>query len=297
MSNEIASDSRRSASRYSRQFKEIVRLSRPHHWDHLTVPVIFAVLYAADSVTQVFSPIALWFILYCSVPMNLFVYGTNDIFDTDTDSLNPRKNDTDGIETVFKSDTTIVATIFSSGLLVGTVALVTTSPRVLLLLAASMLLILAYNAPPLRLKQVPFVDSIVNGGFFLPAVAAYVAISGSYPPLAAIIGFWMWAMGYHTLAALVDRKPDENAGLQTIATVLGERQTLVYCGCVWFISMFLIATVNVIGGLLFLIYPAHILYTATTDIELADALSYMPKYNWIVFIPITVWGFWTVVGQ
>jgi 4-hydroxybenzoate polyprenyltransferase len=72
--------------------RKLIKISRPHHWELITIPVIFAVLFAADSIGQVFSLTTLWFLFYFSVPVNLYVFGINDVFDADDDEFNQRRS-------------------------------------------------------------------------------------------------------------------------------------------------------------------------------------------------------------
>jgi len=45
---------------------------------------------------------------------------------------------------------------------------------------------------------------------------------GRTPPIAALAGAWLWAMGMHTFSAIPDIEPDRAAGIRTTATLLGE---------------------------------------------------------------------------
>ena len=280
----------------SRDFlREMIKISRPHHWELIIIPVMFAVLYAADSIDQVFSITTLWFLFYFSIPVNLYVFGINDVFDADDDAFNQRKGE-GSLEMLFNWDTSTVVVIVGSGLLIGTGSLFITSPIVLQLLVLCAILPLLYSAPPIRLKQIPIIDSLANGGFILPAVAAYTAIDGSLPPLAAIVGFWLWFSGCHALAAIIDIEPDCKAGTNTIATYLGQRLTLIYCSCVWVISCMLFSQIHIIGGIIFLIYPILGVYTIFSDTNPNSILSNLLMINCIVFIPIIVGGIWSVIS-
>lgn len=261
----------------------------------MLVPVIFAVLYAANSTDQVLSSNALWFLFYFSIPANLYVWGINDIFDADDDVYNQRK-DEDSLEILFSGDTSTAVAIVGSGLLIGTGALFVTSPIALQVLVLCAVLPLLYSAPPLRLKRFPFIDSLANGGFILPAVAAYVAVDGSLPPLPAIAGFWLWSSGLHALAAIVDIEPDRQAGTSTIATYLGERRTLVYCSCLWAISCILFAQIHIFGAIIFLVFPIIGVYTIFSDTDPSVVLSNLLLINFAVYVPILVGGIWTIIS-
>jgi len=84
-----------------------------------------------------------------------------------------------------------------------------------------------------RFKTTPFLDSVSNGLYILPGAAAYAAVSGTHPPIAALAGAWLWAMGMHTFSAIPDIEPDRAAGIRTTATLLGEGRTYAYCVACW----------------------------------------------------------------
>lgn len=281
---------------YRERILYLLKLSRPHWWVHLTLPVTFSVLYAADSVSQALSVTALWFVGYCTLPLNLFVYGVNDAFDADTDQYNERKTDDGGLAVRFHYDHVNVAAVLIGGLLAGTGVFVVESRTTLLLLAASIAAIIVYNVPPVRLKAVPFLDSFINGAFFFPPIAAYVEFTGGFPPIAVIAGFWLWGMGYHTLAAIEDIEADREADLRTLAAVLGRRRTAVYCITLWLVAPLLVGLVSLPGGLLFSVYPLALLFTVLTDRGYDWLLVRMFPLNIAVFGAITAGGAWTIVG-
>ncbi|MDQ2049810.1 prenyltransferase [Natronolimnohabitans sp. A-GB9] len=281
---------------YQPLFKEWIRISRPHYWFHLVAPVLFAILYGANSIEQVLTPISLWFVLYFFLPGNLFLYGINDMYDEETDEHNPRKRSEGGIEGKFNQRFETVIAIIGSGLLITTVIFFTTSVPVLLTIAAWIGINITYNMPPFRFKSVPLLDSISNGVYILPGIAAYIAVSETIPPILAIVGFWIWTMGYHTLAATADIKPDREANIQTLATVLGKRLSLTYCGLTWLIAALALAEVYVYAGALFAVYPALVAIAVITDIDVQDLLYYIPIINLLVSIPIFVGGLWPLLS-
>lgn len=273
----------------------LLKLSRPHWWVHLTIPVLFSVLYAADSVAAVLSPTALWFIGYSTLPLNLFVYGANDAFDADTDQYNERKAGEGGLAVRFHYDAVNVLAVVSSGLLAATSVLVVESRTALLLIAASIGAVIVYNVPPIRLKAVPFLDSFINGAFFFPPLAAYVALDGQLPPILVVAGFWLWGMGYHTLAAIEDIEADRKAGLRTLATVLGPRRAPIYCLTLWVAAPILVGQISLASGLLFTVYPLALAFTLFTDRGFDWLLVRMFLLNLVVFVTITAGAASTVL--
>ena len=194
-------------------------LSRPRFWLYLAGPVIVGVVYGAAGPGEVVQPITVALFAYFLLPANLFLYGVNDIFDADIDALNPKKAE-DGREVQYTGSRAVAAVVASATLLGA--AFVPFLPRTALLpFAGFYLLGVAYSAPPLRFKTTPFLDSLSNGLYVLPALVAYATLTGSFPPAVAVAGGWIWAMGMHTFSAIPDIEPDRAAGIHTTATLLG----------------------------------------------------------------------------
>src|SRR5699024_1299652 len=134
---------------------------------------------------------------YFLVPANVFLYGVNDVFDADIDETNPKKDDR---EVRYTGDKATLAAVIVSGLLaLGFVPVLT--PAALAVLALFVFLAVEYSAPPLRFKTTPLLDSVSNGLYVLPGVIAYTAVAGELPPIAAVLGGWLWTMGMHTFSA------------------------------------------------------------------------------------------------
>lgn len=159
-------------------------------------------------------------------------FGVNDVYDYETDRRNPRKL-ADGLEgsvldPVYHKDVLIVAYLSTIVILLSALA---TQYRDNIL-AAVLLVILAwqYSAPPLRLKEVPIIDSLSNGCLTFLVWFFGFSFSGSsisQVPLKAIVNNFCVAGG-HALAAVADFEADSAAGLRTIATTLGQRPAAIF---------------------------------------------------------------------
>jgi 4-hydroxybenzoate polyprenyltransferase len=71
----------------------IVRISRPRFWLYLFGPYLVGLAAAATSASDFVRVDSILFGLYFLLPANLLVYGINDIFDFETDRLNPKKTE------------------------------------------------------------------------------------------------------------------------------------------------------------------------------------------------------------
>ena len=265
-------------------------LSRPRFWLYLAGPVAVGVTYGIGDVSELFTPVTISLAGYFLVPANVFLYGINDLFDADVDELNPKK---DAREARWQGDRLTVAAVgLAAGLGVGTFAI---TPRIAWpYLAGFLVLSAGYSAPPLRFKTTPLADSVSNGLYVLPGAAAYAAVAGAQPPVAALVGAWLWTMGMHTFSAIPDIEPDRAAGIRTTATVLGARQTYLYCLACWAIAAASFATVDGRLGLLLGVYPVFVTWVARSAVSVDRAYWWFPALNTAVGTLLAMGGLWRV---
>ena len=272
------------------RLRYLLVLSRPRFWLYLAGPVAVGVTYGIGDVTELFTPVTVSLAGYFLVPANVFLYGINDLFDADVDELNPKKDDR---EARWQGDRlTVTAVGLAAGLGVGTFSI---TPRIAWpYLAGFLLLAAGYSAPPLRFKTTPLVDSVSNGLYVLPGAAAYATVAGSQPPLAALVGAWLWTMGMHTFSAIPDIEPDRAAGIRTTATVLGTRRTYLYCLACWAAAAAAFAAVDVRLGLLLGVYPVFVMWVARSAVSVDRAYWWFPALNTAVGTLLAMGGLWRV---
>jgi 4-hydroxybenzoate polyprenyltransferase len=246
------------------------------------------VVFGAASSEAVLSPLAVGLVAYFLVPANLFLYGINDVFDAEIDRGNPKKA---GRETRYRGETRTLVAVAGSGAL--GLALLAVLPSIAApYLLGFLVLGAAYSAPPLRFKTTPLLDSVSNGLYVLPAGVTYATISGTHPPLLALLGGWLWTMAMHTFSALPDIGPDRRAGIRTTATVFGETRTLGYClGC-WLLSAATFGLLDVRAGVLLLVYPLFVAGIVARNIDVDRAYWWFPAVNTTVGMVLTLGGLW-----
>jgi len=270
----------------------LFKLSRPRFWFYLAGPVLVGLVYAASSPRELLSPVSYALFVFFLLPANLFLYGVNDYYDADIDAENPKKDDK---EVRYTDDSFVAAVVVGSGVVgVGFVPFL--SPASFAALAVFYVLAVGYSAPPLRFKTTPFADSLANGLYIVPGVVAFLALApvDALPPL-AVVGAWLWAMGMHTFSAVPDIEPDNAAGIETTATLLGEEGALGYCGLVWAASAVVFSFVSPSFALLLLVYPTLALGVAYTDVSVDRAYWYFPILNTGVGALVTFAGLWELV--
>ncbi len=246
--------------------------SRPVSWVNTAAPFALAYLLATDGI-DLRGVIGTLFFL---VPYNLAMYGINDVFDYESDLRNPRKG---GVEGSVLDRSRHRATLAASA--------VTTIPFVIYLvavgtwestawLAASVFAVIAYSAKGLRFKEVPFLDSITSAFHFVsPAIVGWT-IAGA--PLtggvwACLVAFLLWGAASQAFGAVQDVRFDREAGLGSVATVLGARATVWYALACYAASVvvLLVAAPWPASGAAAVILPYIATVAAYLDVEESEA--------------------------
>ena len=204
--------------------RELFIASRPVSWVNTAYPFAAAYLMTTREIDARLVVGTLFFL----IPYNLAMYGINDVFDYESDLRNPRKGGAHGAVLDRRFHRITLWASFLACLPFVVYLTVVGSPTSWLVLAASLFFVVFYSAPPLRLKERPFADSVTSSiHFFSPAVYALVLAGAEWTlPLVAVIGaFALWGIGSHAFGAVQDVTADRAAGIGSIATVLGARRT------------------------------------------------------------------------
>ena len=205
----------------------IVRISRPRFWLYLFGTYLVGLAAGAGSTSDFLRVDSILFGLYFLLPANLLVYGINDIFDFETDRLNPKKAEYEMLVRPESHRHLAIWTIVLN--LPFLVAAYFVAYSALFPLAAFLILSIFYSAPPIRAKAMPIVDSLFNILYVFPGAFAYQMITGNFPPLPVMIAAGAWTSAMHAFSAIPDIDADRKAGLSTIATLVGKSGTLVFC--------------------------------------------------------------------
>ncbi|MCB0215821.1 MAG: prenyltransferase [Chloroflexi bacterium] len=270
----------------------LLKLSRPRFWLYLAGPVLVAAAYAASRPADL-AAWRLWLLFaYALLPANLLVYGVNDVFDAEIDAHNPKKLTR---EARFGGQPAVWWALGLSAL-ASLAALAALPPPARPWLLGFVFLAVFYSAPPLRFKTRPFLDSLSNGLYVLPGLAAYVLLAGAAPPTAAIVGGWLWTMAMHSFSAIPDIAPDRAAGIQTTATWLGAGRTYAYCGLCWLGSALAFAAIHPALGWLLGVYPALVAWIALRGIDVERAYWWFPAINTLLGMALTLGGLGRLVG-
>ena len=264
--------------------RQLLIASRPVSWINTAYPFAAAYVLTVREVDLTLVIGTLFFL----VPYNLAMYGINDVFDYESDLRNPRKGGAHGAVLDRRLHR---ATLWTAGLLcLPFVAylVVVGSPASWLVLAASLFFVVFYSAPPLRLKERPFLDSVTSSiHFFSPAVYGLVLAGATWtPPLGALIGaFALWGVASHAFGAVQDVVADREAGIASIATARGAKWTVRFAlACYMAAGVTMLATTwpGPIAALLVLPYLVTVWpYRSITDADAAAATTGWRRFLWL----------------
>lgn len=212
--------------------RQLVLASRPLSWINTAFPFAAAYLLTTGRVDTVLVVGTLYFL----VPYNLALYGINDVFDYESDLRNPRKGGAEGalLDRRVHRATLVAAAVTNIPFLVFLVAV--GPPLSWLVLAASLFALVAYSVAGLRFKEVPFLDSATSSFHFVsPALYGLVLAGAVFTPALwlVLVAFFLWGVGSHAFGAVQDIVPDREAGIASIATVLGAAWTTRFAMAAW----------------------------------------------------------------
>ena len=205
--------------------RQLLVSSRPVSWINTAYPFAAAYLMTTRQVDATLVVGTLFFL----IPYNLAMYGINDVFDYESDLRNPRKGGAHGavLDRRLHRITLWAAGLSCLPFVVYLVAI--GDPASWAVLAASLFFVVFYSAPPLRLKERPFLDSATSSiHFFSPAVYGLVLAGAVWTPglVALIVAFALWGVASHAFGAVQDVVADREAGIASIATARGARWTV-----------------------------------------------------------------------
>lgn len=263
---------------------QLLLSSRPVSWVNTAYPFAAAYLLTTRQVDLVLIVGTLFFL----VPYNLAMYGINDVFDYESDLRNPRKGGAHGAVLDRRLHR---PTLWAAGLSCAPFVVflgVVGSPASWIVLAASLFFVVFYSAPPLRLKERPFADSVTSSiHFFSPAVYGLVLAGATWtwPLVAVIVAFALWGVASHAFGAVQDVIADREAGISSIATALGARRTVRFalvCYALSGVAMLGSTWPGPLAALLALPYLAAVWpYRSITDATCTAATAGWSRFLWI----------------
>ena len=256
--------------------------SRPLSWINTAFP--FGLAYYV-STEQVDSNLIIGFFFFL-VPYNLLMYGINDVFDYESDIRNPRKG---GVEGALLPRNLHLATLLASVILPipFLVPLVWSgSASATGVLALALFFVVAYSAKGFRFKEIPFLDSATSSAHFvMPALYGLVLAEAAVSTVTVTVlaAFFFWGMASHAFGAVQDVVADREAGVASIATVIGAKGTVRFA-----VALYALAGVVLLATPwpLPLIAPVVLLYIAAIAPwwSVSDAAAEAANKGWRWFL-------------
>jgi 4-hydroxybenzoate polyprenyltransferase len=268
-------------------FRKLLQISRPRFWIYLFGPYIVGLVCGASTPSALLNWRVLIFGIYFLLPANLFVYGTNDVYDWETDQNNPKKKDYE----------TLVTPRDHAGL--SRIIIALNLPFILGLLDINSLVAgfgcfssilgfwifsCAYSAPPIRAKTKPVFDSVFNVLYIFPGVFGYYLAGGAGFHLQPFFAAWLWAAAMHAYSAIPDISADRNASTPTVATLLGFHGTLWFClACYFGAALLAFPILGIVAAVLGAVYLGLMLFSFFTKTE----ENLMRVYKWFPLVNTT----------
>lgn len=202
--------------------RQAIFSSRPISWINTAYPFVAGYIMTGGALNWYFVVATFYFL----IPYNFLVYIVNDVYDYESDIKNPRKNSIEG--SILPPQTHVsmlaIAIVVAAPPLIYLLATTTFVSAIILLTIT--ILALTYSAPPLRLKEKPFFDSVNSSLHFAgPLLFALILTGWNQTYLPVLAAFFFWGCASHAFGAIQDIVPDRAANIGSIATTLGARKT------------------------------------------------------------------------
>ena len=266
-----------------------MNISRPRFWLNEMGTYFIGVLVATNFLTDFLRPEILVFAFFFLIPANILIYGINDIFDYETDKLNPKKVEYEAL-LVPEKHKAVWVWILATNIPFLIYAL-TINKKTGIYLLIFYFFAIFYSATPIRAKIRPFFDSLFSAGHYIfTGVFGYFLAGGQGFPLVGFIAGMLWAMAMHAYSAVPDIKADSDAGFKTIATWLGRNGTIIMCLVFYVASAVLFSTlVGIFPLVAVLVYVFLMIKSLRTkdDKKLFKIYTYFP---WVNFVTPMVWS-------
>jgi 4-hydroxybenzoate polyprenyltransferase len=229
-------------------------ISRPVLWINTVGPAVVGIWLAGNLWQWAALPLLLWLTL----PFNLLIYGTNDVFDQETDAKNPRKGTLEGAKITPDEVRPILVGIALTNAPFLAYFLFTFPVSALLWVLLYAGVFVGYSAPPVRFKARPYLDGLSNAAYAFPLVFVPLALGESVVWPAAL-GLMAWSAAKHTFDAVQDIEEDREAGITTTAVALGARGVVAWSGAWWAVATVFFALVNPLVAVVNAVYAGALL--------------------------------------
>ena len=267
--------------------RDLLQVSRPISWLNTIFACAAGAFVAGSSLKERRNLLAM---LYFALPYNLALYGINDICDYPSDKLNPRKNSVEGGLLPPDTHRAMLGWIAATNAPLLPPLLAAGDKRANAVLGTLLATTVAYSAPPLRLKEVPGVDSFISATHYVTPFVYGLALNRAQRyPRQELAAFIVWCMASQSFGAIQDVEFDRAGGFDSIATALGARRTAQIATALYLLAALLGLTgrsaargKHLAGSL------AVLPYAANTALFLRDPRPERANPHWRTFIKLNV---------
>jgi len=259
---------------------KLFKVSRPISWINTAYPFAATYLVLGGGFDALFFIGTLFFL----IPYNLLMYGINDVFDYESDIVNPRKKSIEGAVEAKTFHPTILWSAAITTLPFGVAIILLSQTEAAAIFVGVLFFVVAYSLKWLRFKEKPFLDSITSSIHFVGPMVFAIAVTGFNPvawPFA--LALFLWGIASHAFGAVQDVIPDRAGNLSSIATSIGARAT------VWLSIILYAAAVIAValqGGVALIVAAAGLIYIANVApyAMITNATSSQANKAWRRFI-------------
>lgn len=206
--------------------RRLLLSSRPLSWINTGFPFAASYYFLGGEINAFFLITTFFFL----IPYNFLMYGINDIFDYESDLRNPRKGGLEGALLIpeYHRPMLILVTAITVPFLIYISLQTLGNVLALGVLWLTIFFVVAYSAKGLRYKEIPFLDSATSSLHFVGPVIFALAVLQKFDStlLLALLAFFLWGAASHAFGAIQDIRADREAGIASIATVLGAKVTV-----------------------------------------------------------------------
>ena len=202
-----------------------LKISRPGLW----FPTVWIYMVPFGQVTGYLETFDFWIgLLFVTFPLNYLVYGLNDYNDIDADKANERKgNYLFGAKAGQEKLKSVPKRIFFVILPFFMLFVVTKGVWMFALLCLMVIVNIGYNFPPLRLKEKPPFEILIQSGYVITALFC-VELNQLKPlPWQTLVYLVLFAFQAHIAGEIMDIEPDKKALKRTTSLVLGRRNSKI----------------------------------------------------------------------
>ena len=237
-----------------------LKISRPGLW----FPTIWIYLVPFSIETRFWEEPVFWLgFIFVTFPLNYLVYGLNDYNDYKADIVNKRKgNFLFGAKSTQKQLASIPVKTIVIILPFIILFSILSGVKMLLLLLFMILINIAYNFKPLRIKERPPFEICIQVGYVFTAFFSIVLNDAPMLSWQTILYLSLFAFQSHIAGEIMDIEPDKKARKRTTATLIGRKNTKllmlafllieIYILSYWFKEYVLAGFLGVFSGWLLL---------------------------------------------